>query len=334
MGLRITVDIFSGRTNPTWEIQDQEQVRELIQLIAHHEAAVADVSAGFTGLGFRGIQVEITDDLDTAGLPAVFKVAGGGGRDPYAGADVAERLLETMPVGPPEEGGGRRAAESESDAPAPEERAERYPEDFRESVRDEIRRTAREGAGGATTVEPAESGGLSEAHAAEVEKQLQTLVHRAALTCAYDVTPFNPGFWNRPDTQLYNNCYNFAVNRRTNTFAQPGLAHGYTIPDTVTCGQVSTGAQRDGLRLWGNCQPAGSLRYVVALVTGTYPGNLRDYHWYRLHPGGLWAHKPGGTPARDTDNSGRPITNPYTCDRRPYNEWCGLFQTHHSIVIR
>lgn len=334
MGLRITVDIFSGRPNPTWEIQDQDQVHELIQLMAHNEAAVAEVSSGFTGLGFRGIRVEITDDLDTAGLPAVFEIAGGGSRDPYTGADVAERLLETMPVGEPGQGGDsgeRRPAEGESDTAAP---GESYPEDFRESVREDIRRTAREGAGGATTIEPTEYGGVSEADAAEVEKQLQTLVHRAALACAYDVTPYNPAFWNRPDTQPYNNCYNFAVNRRTNTFAQPGRAHGYTIPRTVRCGEVSIGAQRDGLRIWGNCQPAGSLRYVVALVTGTFPGNFRDYHWYRLHPGGIWAHKPGGTAARDVDNSGVRITNPYTCDRRPYNEWCGLFQTHHSIVIR
>ncbi|MGW0908310.1 hypothetical protein [Streptomyces sp. NPDC002853] len=328
MGLRITVDIFSGRANPSWEIQDQEQVLELIQLMAHHQEAVADVSDGFSGLGFRGIRVEITDDLDTGGLPAVFKIAGGGDRDPYTGADVAERLLETMPVGESTE---RRPAEGEGDTEVVEES---YPEDFRESVREEIRRTAREGAGGATTIEPTESGGISEADAAEVEKQLQTLVHRAALACAYDVTPFNPAFWNRPDTQPYNNCYNFAVNRRTNTFAQPGRAHGYTIPRTVRCGEVSTGAQRDGLRIWGNCQPPGSLRYVVALVTGTFPGNIRDYHWYRLHPGGLWAHKPGGTAARNTDNSGRLITNPYTCDRRPYNEWCGLFQTHNALVIR
>ncbi|MFD0412247.1 hypothetical protein [Streptomyces sp. NPDC127108] len=331
MGLRITVDIFSGRANPTWEIQDQDQVRELIQLLAHNRAAVAEVSSGFSGLGFRGLQVEITDDLDTAGLPSVFKIAGGGARDPFAGAQVAEQLLATMPVDQLGEGGESRPAEADSDTAAAEES---YPEDFRDSVREDIRRTARQGAGGATTIEPAEAGGVSETDAAEVEKQLQALVHRAALACAYDVTPYNPAFWNRPDTQPYNNCYNFAVNRRTNTFAQPGRAHGYTIPRTVRCSEVSLGAQRDGLRIWGNCQPAGSLRYVVALVTGTFPGNIRDYHWYRLHPGGYWAHKPGGTPARDVDNSGRPITNPYTCDRRPYNEWCGLFQTHHSIVIR
>lgn len=46
MGLRITVDTFSGRANPTWEIQDQEQVHELIQLMAHNQAAVAEVSEG------------------------------------------------------------------------------------------------------------------------------------------------------------------------------------------------------------------------------------------------------------------------------------------------
>ncbi|MDC0765787.1 hypothetical protein [Streptomyces sp. HD] len=326
MGLRITVDIFSGRTNPTWEIQDADQARELIRLISRNRSGVAEISSGFTGLGFRGIQVEITDDLDTAGLPPRFELAGGGAQDPFASAEVAEQLLATMPVGEGDEGSA-----AEADTAGGEETG--WPQEFREGVRQEIQHTTREGAGGATTIEPTESGNLSEAGALEVEKLLQTLVHPAALTCSYDVTPFNPAFWNRPDTQPYNNCYNFAVNRRTNTFAQPGRAHGYTIPGTVRCSEVSTGALRDGLRTWGNCQPAGSLRYVVALVTGTILGR-RDYHWYRLHPGGIWCHKPGGGTARDWDNSNKRITNPYTCDRGGYTEWCGLFQTHQSIVIR
>ncbi|MCD9194586.1 hypothetical protein [Streptomyces albireticuli] len=327
MGIRVVVDIFSGRPNPSWEIHDADEVRELLELVARNRAAVAEVASGYTGLGFRGVQVELTDDLDTAGLPPRFELAGGGALDPYAGAEIAERLVRTMPAaaagsaGPPETGDAGDATGTVG-----------YPEEFLESVCEEIRRTARQGAGGATTVEPHDEDDGN--GPVEAEGQIASLGDGAALACAYDVTPFNPAFWNSPDTQPHNNCYNFAVNRRTNTFAQPGRAHGYTIPGTVRCNEVATGALRDGLRVWGNCQPPGSLRYVLALVTGTFPGGFRDYHWYRLHPGGIWAHKPGGTPARNTDNSGRVITDPYTCDRRPYGEWCGLFQSHNSVVIR
>ncbi|POX42281.1 hypothetical protein C3486_05990 [Streptomyces sp. Ru73] len=306
-------------------------MRELLEFMAGHRTALAEPATGYTGLGFRGIQVELTDDLDTAGLPTEFEVAGDGSQDPYAAAELAERLLDTMPTGA---GAAAEPPPDETAAGGEQPTEESYPEAFRDSVREQIRHTVREGAGGAMTIEPPEPGSFSEGSLLEVEKQLQTLVPSAAVACAYDVTPYNPGFWNRPDTRPRNNCYNFAVNRRTNTFAQPGRAHGYTIPGTVRCNEVSIGAQRDGIRVWGNCQPQGTLRYVIALVTGTFPGGFRDYHWYRLHPGGLWAHKPGRTPVRNVDNSGRPIRNPYTCDRRPYNEWCGLYQSHNSVTIR
>ena len=57
-----------------------------------------------------------------------------------------------------------------------------------------------------------------------------------------------------------------------------------------------------------------------------WPGN--DYHWYRqTKPMGgevRWCHKPGGTAARNYDDSGHYITDPSTCDRGPYTIWGGF----------
>jgi hypothetical protein len=50
--------------------------------------------------------------------------------------------------------------------------------------------------------------------------------------------------------------------------------------------------------------------------------------------GTFWSHKPGGTAARNTDNSGRVITNPETCNRGPYTQFCGYFYTCRSQLIR
>jgi hypothetical protein len=50
-----------------------------------------------------------------------------------------------------------------------------------------------------------------------------------------------------------------------------------------------------------------------------------DYHWYRLDKDGMWSHKPGGTPARNTDNANNVIADPRVADRGPYVEFCGFF---------
>ena len=49
MGLRITIDIFSGRPDPFWNIEDNDQVR-LLQLAARNRAALAEPTSGYTGL--------------------------------------------------------------------------------------------------------------------------------------------------------------------------------------------------------------------------------------------------------------------------------------------
>lgn len=137
------------------------------------------------------------------------------------------------------------------------------------------------------------------------------------------VPPFNPGKWNNDPTVLRNNnCYNYANDKITNTFAQPGKGSGRIWTQLVACGtDVAPAAQRDGQIPVASTSSTPAQGHFIALVLAVG----EDYHWYRQDANAMWSHKPGGTPARNTDNSGRPISDPRNCDRGPYKIFCGFF---------
>jgi hypothetical protein len=121
-------------------------------------------------------------------------------------------------------------------------------------------------------------------------------------------------YWNNAQHQYDNNCYNFASNKRTDTFAQPGRGTGHMYGD-INCREVGIGARWDGWR--ARCMPDQTLMACLVI----WPPNF-DFHWYRLCENGHWCHKPGGTKARNYDDSGHLITNPETADRGSYTVFC------------
>jgi hypothetical protein len=150
------------------------------------------------------------------------------------------------------------------------------------------------------------------------------------ITCWFAKKPtYEPDRWNDPYQPGYdyghqadNNCYNYACDRATDTFAQPGYAGTGVLNWVMQCPEVSAGAQADGLHSRPDGTPASErCCHTVALVVA--PGI--DYHWYRLDDNGMWSHKPGQTAARNVDNSNQPIANPETADRGPYTQFCGYF---------
>src|SRR5205085_1147788 len=108
----------------------------------------------------------------------------------------------------------------------------------------------------------------------------------AFAACVIANTAYNPAFWNTPAVQPKNNCYNYAMNWKSDTFAQPGRISGH-IWTAINCGNVGTAANWDGCKT--TC--SGSNKNV-ALVIAPGPGFI-DYHWYRRHSNGFWGHKPG-----------------------------------------
>ncbi len=147
-----------------------------------------------------------------------------------------------------------------------------------------------------------------------------------------DAPTYDPAYWNNnPTRKRNNNCYAYANNQATNTFPQPGRGSG-TMFSALACGG-STGVEaasvRDGLRpvpTFAASIPSG---WYVALVV--WPG--RDYHWYRQDDNGCWSHKPGQTAVRNVDNSGTRITDPNTCDRGPYTDFCTYMVTQRTVTI-
>ncbi|MEA2600776.1 MAG: hypothetical protein QOF89_1768 [Acidobacteriota bacterium] len=130
-------------------------------------------------------------------------------------------------------------------------------------------------------------------------------------------------FWNDAYSMDHNNCYNFAANYRSDTFAQPGNYSGHPF-GSFTCSSVGTACNWDG---WvSSCQ---TNNLSIALVI--WPGN--DFHFYRLCTNGHWCHKPGHTAARNYDDSGNYITDPRTANRGPYTSFCSFLNANNDTMF-
>lgn len=302
--LQVEVDLFSGRPNPQWVLTDEGLTKEIIESAAQRPGTVAQPHRGFQGLGFREVLVsQLSDDPRLQrGLPRAFALGSSASEDFEGSKELALAVVRTMERG--------REAQLVSHQVTP------LSSELLELVLDRIQRAVR-------VREP----GLPPAGSSN--PNISTINDDRCTQCQYEVSQFNPGFWNAPAVQPHNNCYNYARNWRTDTFAQPGRAHGQQT-NVMSCPTVTTAAMADGLVNRCNCLPASEWpRRLMALVID--PGV--DYHWYRHQRGGFWGHKPGQTAARNTDNSGVVITNPETCDRGGYTDFCDYFYAGRSVVI-
>lgn len=292
----ITLDIFSGRPNPSWKIceKDTKQLKERVASKALMSAeAIDDI------LGYRGMLISAASDEQLPeNVPASFRIGGTVSGDyetprselPSLSADEADDtvlwLLHT----------GRHVVKEELLA---------FVDDHIQ-----VRRQ-----------------GLADSPSEPVEDETEERsAERAA--CIIQNTPYNPGFWNRPEVMPNNNCYNYAMNYRSDTFAQPGRLSGHPT-NIMDCSHVMNAATWDGCK-----EICSGQNKNVALVI--WPGN--DYHWYRRHSEGFWGHKPGGTAARNTDNCNKLINGttvkPHNCCRGPYTVFCGYFYSPVGMRIR
>lgn len=150
---------------------------------------------------------------------------------------------------------------------------------------------------------------------------------------AWAIPYLNAGWWNQSGIQSSNNCYNYAMNKATGTFAQPGRAvwGGTSSGADMQCNIIKNNAVIDGYvgqpqnqnKLIWTDQDAGPCAdptwTKVALVVA--PG--WDYHWYRRDNNGYWSHKPGGSPATSLDSCSQFIFNPAVACRGIYTNFCG-----------
>jgi hypothetical protein len=304
--LRIEIEMFSGRPNPVWIITDEAETKRFLAAVAEAEGATAKQGAGFTGLGFREVRVDLIGDDEPRQkrVPKQFALASTASKDLKASGAIALRLIQAMPL--------RSQVQLVEHAITP------LTAELRDRILERVTRFL------------AEPPRPRRPKPTPPSNPLRTTIQDEKCTqCQYEVSQYNPGFWNVPTVQPYNNCYNYARNWRTNTFAQPGRAHGAQT-SIMACGTVTTAAMADGLKKRCTCLPQSEYpRRLMALVID--PGT--DYHWYRHQRGGFWGHKPGSTAARNVDNSNVLIVNPETCNRGGYTDFCDYFYAGRSVVI-
>ncbi len=302
MTIHVTINIFSGRPNPSWEINDEDRFFEFQHLFAEHREALAEIHSGYVGLGFRGLAVQVTDGAEAIGLPRNFEVAGGGSQDPSASAYLAEALLNTMPAD------AREGLSSE----------------FPDFIRAEIRRT--------TQRSP------DDLAAVAVEDKPKTTRDMRATSLPDYMDPDCACFWNSPKICQSNVCYNFALNYAVASgLVRVGCASskGYS-PSQINCVTVTNAAIGDGLSVWpgdDKFEP-GKRKYKVALYV--QPQFDMDYHWYRLCKDETWWHKIGSEKATNLGDDGKVLAIDNFdnhAHHTKYPSFCGYFQTKEIAPV-
>lgn len=300
MKLQLTLDVFSGRPNPTLTLEGREATDFLRRAEPAGKLSARKEELPFR-LGYRGIIVEQLDE-PAAGFPALFTLTPERIYSEELTAEASDKgaesfLLDRLSGFRNTRGLGRG---------------------FRDFLRDDM--VAR-------------------------RKEFETIGHRVfdppilemlqPCSCA---PLYEPAWWNVPIIQPRNNCYNYATNYRSDSYAQPGRAAGAMYTNYTSCvvpaGQrsVRDGAVADCLIDTPNannvCPKDG---HLVALVIAPGPA-FKDFHWYRKGKNGRWSHKPGGGAVTHLDNSGAVITDPRTANRGYYTQFCTFMKVMHGHI--
>lgn len=285
--LRVHLMVHSGLPSPVVELDEDASADVLDALAPDRELTGDDLGLPPPWhLGYRGLVVEQVVDPD-ARLPREFEY----GTDALRGRNlhhhVAESLTDERLLGP--DGPIGRAL--------PDRLVETLPA---------LLRAAR--AAPRATVDA---------------------VDQPPATCGASAPNLELDWWNdggleSNSHQRNNNCYNYATNQRTDTFAQPGWGSGLTLPDAGSGDTVRLYAWYDNLydapAANNTCTPEG---HLVALAFA--PSLLEpDYHWWRKDRSGYWSGKAGPSAASDRDHSGNLITDPRTCNRGVYTTFVGF----------
>lgn len=235
MPITLTVDVFSGRPNPTVVVSGREE-QELLERLRPEKRVDAEEAAPFTesALGYRGVLVEI-EGKRPRGVPAAFRVVNGLGLGADRPFRVADAGFEDFVCG---SGGPLRPVFS-----AEPELPGRLLEDRRRLI--DVWEHWRP--------------------PPVIKWPLRPICRCAPL--------YEPEWWNVPAIQPYNNCYNYGTNVRTNTFAQPGRAAGAMYTE-LTCPSVRPAAIADKLidapAADNKCPEEGHLVALVVWPNGDY----------------------------------------------------------------
>lgn len=308
--IEIELDIFSGMPNPTWVLSPRQE-GSLYELLSADTKQISSVTTlnKRLGLGYRGLIVRRvkTDD----------------------GAWDKARKGRRRPL-PDEFRLGLTIAKKESAVDYLMKTADRQGARILDEVQEVVSRGIALVPRPRGPVQPTDTIDRKRVKEAEVSADAPYKPtdeeHETWWACGSNYFNPNAAFFNDPAHVTRNNCYCFASNHRPDIrYALPGRRGGRPAT-SITCGGVIDGLRADG---WTNGCQVNSL--TIALVI--WP-NV-DYHFYRLVTGGpywWWGHKPGGTPAKYTDDCGNAIYQyqgrgyaPNNICRGPYTNFCDYF---------
>lgn len=295
--LKVELDIYSGRRNPSWTL-DEEKNKEFFEFAGWKEMMLHESAEDQLGLGYRGYVITMLSPPTKSdiSLPNRFRIMGASKQNFPSVANTIKNNLDPKDIVDREnwllETSGRLV-----------------PPELKTYVNDKIR---------SQKLAPVESIRDSQAESFKGAADLRD--------CNIINPPYTPNFWNGDSfVRGNNNCYNYATNYRSDTFAQPGRASGLWLemPEN-TCSYATQGAISDGIK--PRCDRSGTVSEMALVIAppSLLPGG--DFHWYRKDSVfGKWSHKPGATAVKDTDNSGDHIRDPERCDRGDYTDFCGWY---------
>ena len=334
--ITVELDIFSGRPNPVWTLTAKEENELFSRIMADKSLAALPKKVGH--LGYRGFGIKVREDRSqrwrATRIPLSFFISAGHRRE----KETERFLLNTTNAGTQAGDSVLQVAQDSIDA-ANEAWRQRWiqfdraengppltPPDIHEPLTD-----------GTVIVPDPDGRGSPDAGVTLKSDAADGLV--SALACgAFSYTSdTNFDFWNAdPYVMENNNCYNYAANWRSDTFAQPGRKANVEWTE-LACGnqpgQIGYAAAYDGFTL--SCW-SGSEYYTALVIWPPDPfdPSSGDFHWYRLCANGHWCHKPGSTPARNYDDSFNWITDPQFCDRGPYTIFCSYRYFPSNYTVR
>ncbi len=316
--LEVELDIFSGMPNPTW-ILSKRQEQTLYELLSAEPSQISPVpilSKQF-GLGYRGLIVRRikTDE-------GVWDKAVSARRTPF----------------PNEFRIGIKTARKDSAADWLVKTATRQGARLPDEVQAVVSRGVALVPRSRGPVDPTAKIDRNRVEEAEVPVDVPykpgAEVHETWWACGSNYFSANAQFFNDPAHVTRNNCYCFASNHMPDIrYALPGRRGGHPAT-SITCGGVIEGLRADGWK--DGCEPN-----ALTIVLVIWPNH--DYHFYRLVTGGpywWWGHKPGGTPAKYTDDCGHPIYQyqgkgyaPNNICRGNYIDFCGYFYQNNLTAF-
>jgi hypothetical protein len=290
MALKITIEAFSGRPNPTVTIDGAEE-EELVARLkpAKRAPGAARVHPEWV-LGYRGIYFEQVGTKRRQ-FPQRFRLAGG----VLSGAKLAhtpvDPMLEDFICG--------------SSGPL---RRGQFEPDLLDGIREQLHE-------------------LTKVDWSRIKPGRWPLRETCACAPLYEPDWWNDGGNKQGNNNCYNYGTNYRTDTFAQPGRASGQQYPRPItcagvkPAAVRDDLIDS-PKADPKK----CPKEG---HLVALVVSPGSG-FNDFHWYRRGRNGRWTHKPGGGQATNLDNSGHYITDPQTADRGPYTDFCTFMTVMHG----